>query len=1150
MVALWTLPPELLIHILSNLPVPDLVVVPRLSKYFSTLFTEPQNEILIWRNVCHLHGLIGDGNEPPRREWGRWHDWRNQPSEMVREMDQDAEWAAAMDIYSSQSFVGSGISDDEVNWKALLKRRLEIHRAWAGELPSDTVRYRLEDVRFSTSETRSYMPVLDQAAKLVTEAKQMKANILGATIEEIEELEDSTNPYFVQLLETASEALGIDPISLSTDIEKVGLVGIVSVLPHVLCNELDHVFDSLVPSAKHIDRMKVDERNGYIVSTQSDGGLIVTDITSKEILWCLPKNYVGKCANLEYEKGYIILGRSDGSKEVWRSSSLPPPREVIPLSYQPDKRQRLASALANGNDNDLLRSFMNEAEATDVSSEFQPIASVLRRRRQSGRMGVLDAASIASALGDVDDDGNATMSEGFDSVPGDLMGLGCLTLEDLRRTCAPHIPFTDLPSNEASGSGGPEESNSRRMKSDAKRLSPHFVPHMIIPVPLVPAPGGPEVSDPTTALRFAYPHLLCASSDYAYVWDIRSRQIVQVLPSLQTFAIPKGYPMFATTGLNGDVSRPSPAKTGEVPREKYKGDFPAFRPFESGFFDQNSVFSCNAELVSSLNVPPINSGTPALSMKGDPLSLRTDFPAPLKKVTYVELGECWIFVCGEEGLRGFPRGREFFDETQPKVKNFEPGQIALRILSDKLHYARWGASLGMASFRAHWGSELVQQEVVWDEDLSRRTEEEANMVEDRPAGKSSVARQGRTLMKRRRLHDRFIAVHVSPDQKHLAALLSSSRLVFVPWFERVVTREVELWDVALDIQLGGFETPSVCLSYGTAESGSGGSAGRISVATKLGIFVITPYFKPCTTLRSTTPARPPTREVDITVHRLAPSFMDVRGLGCVSCLQMSDTGLWVNWTIPEPRKGPLSAARASWQKVFSPHGYTAFREGEGDWDYPEAKNDAKARGVRSDGALGAVVIPAASTVRLHMVEGLDKDVEVDKRTIQGGDQSSPVAATEGKGDNPILIQAHSSGGGPGDASSSSSLNAKGKDRQVESAKEGTWWALQGFNLEETPPSQFQVKGGKCKWNSAEFMRLGGNARTASPFERRAIECEFHFQSSLRIPRIVTPGSSASGAVELPNGDLAVKLAGEYGLDKFFGAEEERCELRQIRFVPI
>ncbi|KAF5320257.1 hypothetical protein D9611_011309 [Ephemerocybe angulata] len=449
MVALWTLPPELLIHILSNLPVPDLVVVPRLSKYFSTLFTEPQNEILIWRNACHLHGLIGNGNEPPRREWGRWHDWRNQPSEMVREIDQDAEWAAAMDIYSSQSLLGSGISDDEVNWKTLLKRRLEIHRAWAGELPSDTVRYHLEDLGRPNRRKPTFLEV-------------------GATIEEMGELEDNTDdPFFVQLLRTASEALGIDPNSLSTDSEKVGLVGIVAALPHVLCNVLDHEFDSLVPSAKHIDRMKVDERNSYIVSTQSDGGLIVTDITSKEILWCLPKNYVGKCANLEYEKGYIILGRSDGSKEVWRSSSLPPPREVIPFSYQPDKRQRLASALANGDDDDLLRSLMDEAEAADVS-EVQPIASVLRWRRQSGRIGVIDAASIASVLGDVNDDGNATMSEGFDSVPDGFMGLGCLTLEDLRCTCAPHIPFTDLPSEEPSGSGGPDESSSRGTKDAVK----------------------------------------------------------------------------------------------------------------------------------------------------------------------------------------------------------------------------------------------------------------------------------------------------------------------------------------------------------------------------------------------------------------------------------------------------------------------------------------------------------------------------------------------------------------------------------------------------------------------------------------------------------------------------------------------------------
>lgn len=38
------------------------------------------------------------------------------------------------------------------------------------------------------------------------------------------------------------------------------------------------------------------------------------------------------------------------------------------------------------------------------------------------------------------------------------------------------------------------------------------------------------------------------------------------------------------------------------------------------------------------------------------------------------------------------------------------------------------------------------------------------------------------------------------------------------------------------------------------------------------------------------------REVDLVVHRLAPSFMDPQKLMRVTCLQMSDTGLWVNWS--------------------------------------------------------------------------------------------------------------------------------------------------------------------------------------------------------------------------------------------------------------
>lgn len=57
-------------------------------------------------------------------------------------------------------------------------------------------------------------------------------------------------------------------------------------------------------------------------------------------------------------------------------------------------------------------------------------------------------------------------------------------------------------------------------------------------------------------------------------------------------------------------------------------------------------------------------------------------------------------------------------------------------------------------------------------------------------------------------------VHVSPNQQHLVLLTASSRIVFIPFFERVIYRQVKLYDVAIDIQLGSPLVTSIYLAYG------------------------------------------------------------------------------------------------------------------------------------------------------------------------------------------------------------------------------------------------------------------------------------------------------------------------------------------------
>ncbi|KAG6830268.1 hypothetical protein H0H92_001534 [Tricholoma furcatifolium] len=126
--------------------------------------------------------------------------------------------------------------------------------------------------------------------------------------------------------------------------------------------------------------------------------------------------------------------------------------------------------------------------------------------------------------------------------------------------------------------------------------------------------------------------------------------------------------------------------------------------------------------------------------------------------------------------------------------------------------------------------------------------------------------------------DEFIGVHISPCGSHLAALMMSSRLIILPDFERALQSNVRTFDIALEVQLG-----SPCLSsrYLAFENG------RISVVTKTGVFIVQPDW---TSLATATPDSPP----EVMIFRV-PALGDSSCLGAVSCLQMTDTGLFLNW---------------------------------------------------------------------------------------------------------------------------------------------------------------------------------------------------------------------------------------------------------------
>ncbi|TEB26672.1 hypothetical protein FA13DRAFT_1816688 [Coprinellus micaceus] len=1223
-ISISSLPTELWIQVFSYLPVPSLVVVSCVSKGFHAFFNDPQNGTPIWRNACLLHGLVSfsiidsdvDGHatiaeEPPRREWGRWRDWERKKHAYSHHGE--VKWSDALDVYSEQSLVGA--LDSGVDWKGLVKRRLAVNRSWFGQLPSDVVRYEADEPRFSGPASKSYLAILHQAMVLagsVPPDEWSREDVEQLTDDELQ----SPSEMLKRRLKKIKAVLGFpkdydQPLSANTAHD---LLMMETQWVEMLRFELPKTIGKVVPSMKNVHRIKIDERNGFMLTTHRDGGLVVADIQTKEILWCLPKNYVHEYAHLEYEQGYFIFDRTDGSKEVWRSSSIPPPSSICIPAKEPDQQQRVAEAFANGDDDSLLRSLLAHdsriANPTVSGVEWGAIAPTKWHERGDGphKMGIKDLVMAASWFRIPQAFRRQTM-------------FGWINIDDLRRFLGyePEVEAPDL---------------NKRSDNNPNRLSPQFVPHMIIPVPH--AAGD---LDMTRAYRFVYPYLLAASQSRAYIWDMRTGEQVQVVESTQEFAVPDHYPVSpdtpppasesakvdkgkANVRLNDEMEvLDDGVDEGEVEKD---GNFPVYRPFKSGFFDENATYSGNY-------FSPVETRQPvASSTQPDPLSIRMNPPRRLEHLFYVELSERWIFACGGEGLRVFARGKELFDHSDvlAKVKqnlgyDLGPGQLALRVVSDRIHYSRWHASVGKESFRGHWGSELVRQQLVWNEEVQFKTEDEANRVlvpqkRRRPAPGRRTTEQSEPARRRLKLFDEVLAVHVSPDQRHFVAMFSSSRLLFVPDFERVIGGEGSVWDDGVEIQLGPVNVQSVYLSYGGGESGSGGSAGRISVVTEAGIFIIAPFFNQ--------PGFPSGRKVDFTVHRLAPSFMDPKRLRDISCLQMSDTGLWVNWHVPDPPRswklpnnwtnphttGPR--ARWFWENGYLPlsvfdqpsavktdhdqdgsgavvdaGGGTKEEEDGGEHKDEEADDEALQPYPGHDSDVGAQGV--MQVYNDDEVDGEDEDdwedVDVDvemedeeseseqdfswaSSSVRGPETFTftqrrgktwktsswyPMVAMEVPDEERARAQAAQPTSGPKPTTILPSAD-KGKGKQPE-----PWWSsLHPDNKPRRWVNQIfplnETPPSQYSFDGGPCKwnfaeRTGDRRRALSSEEKTAVDLDIVFQLGLAKARVDKWGSPREGALDLADGDLVVRTDGEDFPHRVARRREVyRFEVHQIRFVPM
>ncbi|KAG2066979.1 hypothetical protein BDR04DRAFT_1105821 [Suillus decipiens] len=99
------------------------------------------------------------------------------------------------------------------------------------------------------------------------------------------------------------------------------------------------VAKELNSTGKSVHRIKVDQKEKFVMVTRHTGGLSVTDYETDRVLWATG---AGDYAHCEYDHGYIIFNRHDNSKEVWRCARDFQDSE-IPEDFKPDEIMITAS---------------------------------------------------------------------------------------------------------------------------------------------------------------------------------------------------------------------------------------------------------------------------------------------------------------------------------------------------------------------------------------------------------------------------------------------------------------------------------------------------------------------------------------------------------------------------------------------------------------------------------------------------------------------------------------------------------------------------------------------------------------------------------------------------------------------------------------
>ncbi|KAG6330160.1 hypothetical protein ID866_8928, partial [Astraeus odoratus] len=154
----------------------------------------------------------------------------------------------------------------------------------------------------------------------------------------------------------------------------------------------------------------------------------------------------------------------------------------------------------------------------------------------------------------------------------------------------------------------------------------------------------------------------------------------------------------------------------------------------------------------------------------------------------------------------------------------------------------------------------------------------------------------------------FLAVHVSGDGRDIALLTSSGILALIPAFQRLISGEAKVSDIAVQInfQLHKLIIPDVSIYLAMSERD-----GKVAVATRRGLFLVSPDID-FSRFDAERPAYP-----GVVVTRLS-MFDEKRFRSYITCLQITRTGVYFNWK-PSKRGDWVDEDAFPWMVVGELH---------------------------------------------------------------------------------------------------------------------------------------------------------------------------------------------------------------------------------------